>query len=105
MRKPSDKLAVDGGTSLGFYRTTLDSLQEAVSEYGDPYLVLVDPPAWRDLPTGTKQLHYLGPVRLIMDRMPDLDLSGFWMLYRCIEAEKQSALRTRTDANLPRQTK
>ena len=75
----------EGGTAITNISRDFDLFEEAVREYNDPMLVIHDKPTNRGL-EGWKSLHYLG--------RPGKDLSAFWELVRCIEAERQPFPRT-----------
>lgn len=70
---------MNGGTLVTNFSEDLDVYEEAVREYGDPR-ILISVPAEPHMP-GAKGLHDLRGKR-----RPDL--SGFWMLWRCIKAER-----------------
>jgi hypothetical protein len=70
----------EGGTAITNISGDFDLFEQAVREYNDPLLVMHDKPTGRGL-AGWRSLHYLG--------RPGKDLSAFWELVRCIEAERQ----------------
>jgi hypothetical protein len=69
-----------GGTLVtNFSKEHLDIYAEAVKEYNSPHLVIAAP----------SSPHISGAMGLHDLRGKQGDLSGFWELWRCIEAEKQ----------------